>query len=42
MPYGVLNDEQHRLIAGGYVVRVAVPSGAGAVSALARRIGGRS
>jgi proline dehydrogenase len=42
MPYGVLREEQHRLVAGGYVVRVAVPSGAGAVAALARRIGGRS
>jgi proline dehydrogenase len=41
MPYGVLTDEQHRLVAGGHAVRVAVPSGPGAVSALARRIGGR-
>jgi proline dehydrogenase len=42
MPYGVLTDEQHRLVAGGYAVRVAVPSGPGAVSALARRLGGRA
>jgi proline dehydrogenase len=42
MPYGVLTDEQHRLVAGGYAVRVAVPSGPGAVLALARRIGGRA
>jgi proline dehydrogenase len=41
MPYGVLTDEQDRLVAGGYAVRVAVPSGPGAVLALARRIGGR-
>jgi proline dehydrogenase len=42
MPYGVLTDEQHRLVAGGYAVRVAVPSGPGAVLALARRVGGRA
>jgi proline dehydrogenase len=42
MPYGVLPDEQHRLVAGGYAVRVAVPSGPGAVSVLARRLGGRA
>jgi proline dehydrogenase len=42
MPYGVQSDEQHRLVAGGHLVRVAVPSGPGAVSGLARRIGGRS
>ncbi len=42
MPYGVLTDEQHRLVAGGYVVRVALPSGPGAGSLLARRFGGRS
>jgi proline dehydrogenase len=42
MPYGVLTDEQRRLVAAGHTVRVAVPSGAGAVSAVARRLGGRS
>jgi proline dehydrogenase len=42
MPYGILTDEQHRLVAGGYGVRVAVPSGPGAVALLARRFGGRS
>jgi proline dehydrogenase len=42
MPYGVLTDEQRRLVAGGYTVRVAVPSGAGALSVLARRLGGRT
>jgi proline dehydrogenase len=41
MPYGVLTDEQHRLVAGGYAVRVAVPSGAGAAALVARRLGGR-
>ena len=33
MPYGVRTDEQHRLVAGGYTVRVAVPSGGGAAAA---------
>jgi proline dehydrogenase len=42
MPYGVLTDEQHRLVAGGYPVRVAVPSGAGAAALVARRFGGRA
>ena len=42
MPYGVLTDEQHRLVAGGYAVRVAVPSGAGAAALVARRFGGRA
>jgi proline dehydrogenase len=42
MPYGVLTDEQHRLVAGGYTVRVAVPSGRGAAALVARRLGGRS
>ena len=42
MPYGVLTDEQHRLVAGGYTVRVVVPSGAGAAALVARRLGGRS
>ena len=42
MPYGVLTDEQHRLVAGGYTVRVAVPSGAGAAALVARRLGGRA
>jgi proline dehydrogenase len=42
MPYGVLTDEQHRLVAGGYVVRVAVPSGSGAAGALVRSLGGRA
>jgi proline dehydrogenase len=46
LPYGVLTDEQHRLVAAGYAVRVAVPSGTGAVllglSAAARRLGNRS
>jgi proline dehydrogenase len=40
MPYGVLTDEQHRLVAGGYAVRVAVPSGSGAAALVARRLGG--
>jgi proline dehydrogenase len=42
MPYGVLTDEQHRLVAGGYVVRVAVPSGRGAAALVVRRLGGRA
>jgi proline dehydrogenase len=42
MPYGVLTDEQHQLVAGGYVVRVAVPSGSGAAAVLARHLGGRA
>jgi proline dehydrogenase len=42
MPYGVLPDEQHRLVAGGYAVRVAVPSGRGAAALVARRLGGHA
>jgi proline dehydrogenase len=42
MPYGVLTDEQHRLVAGGHAVRVAVPSGGGAAALVARRLGGRA
>ena len=42
MPYGVLTDEQHRLVAGGYVVRVALPSGSGAAASLVRHLGGRA
>jgi proline dehydrogenase len=42
MPYGVLTDEQDRLVAGGYVVRVAVPSGSGAAGVLVRSLGGRA
>jgi proline dehydrogenase len=42
MPYGVLTDEQHRLVAGGYAVRVAVPSGGGAAAHLLRTLGGRA
>lgn len=42
MPYGVLTDEQHRLVAGGYVVRVAVPSGSGAAAHVVRTLGGRA
>jgi proline dehydrogenase len=42
MPYGILTDEQHRLVAGGHVVRVAVPSGSGAAASLVRFLGGRA
>jgi proline dehydrogenase len=42
MPYGVLTDAQHRLVAGGYAVRVAVPSGEGAAALVALRLGGRA
>jgi len=40
MPYGTLSEQQHRLVAGGYVVRVAVPSGSGAAARLVRSLGG--
>jgi len=42
MPYGIRTDEQQRLVAAGYRVRVAVPSGAGALGVVARRLGGRA
>jgi proline dehydrogenase len=42
MPYGVRPDEQQRLVAAGYRVRVTVPSGAGALGLVARRLAGRS
>jgi len=47
LPYGVLTEERRRLVAAGYAVRVAVPSGPGAgasagLGVLARRLGGRS
>jgi proline dehydrogenase len=42
MPYGVRSDEQRRLVAAGYRVRVTVPSGTGALGLVARRLGGRS
>ena len=42
MPFHVLTDEQHRLVAGGWTVRVAVPSGRGAAALVARRLGGRA
>jgi proline dehydrogenase len=42
MPYGISTLEQHRLVAGGAVVRVAVPSGPGAAALVARRAGGRA
>jgi proline dehydrogenase len=42
MPFHVLTDEQHRLVAGGWTVRVAVPSGEGAAALVARRLGGRA
>jgi proline dehydrogenase len=38
MPYGVRTDEQQRLVAGGHRVRVAVPSGSGALGHVARRV----
>jgi proline dehydrogenase len=40
MPFRVLTDEQHRLVAGGFSVRVAVPSGGGAAALVVRRLGG--
>jgi proline dehydrogenase len=40
MPYGVRTDEQRRLTAAGYTVRVAVTSGR--PTSFARRLGGRS
>jgi proline dehydrogenase len=42
MPYGVRTDEQQRLVAAGHPVRVSVPSGAGALTVVARRLGGRA
>jgi proline dehydrogenase len=42
MPYGVRTDEQQRLVAAGSGVRVSVPSGAGALTVVARRLGGRA
>lgn len=40
MPYGVRTAEQHRLVAAGLTVRVAVPSGPGAPAVLARSLVG--
>jgi proline dehydrogenase len=42
MPYGVRTDEQRRLAAAGYRVRVTVPVGAPTPAALVRRLAGRS
>jgi proline dehydrogenase len=42
MPYGVRTTEQRRLAAAGLTVRVAVPSGRGAVPAVARSLVGRA
>jgi proline dehydrogenase len=47
LPYGILTEERRRLVAAGYAVRVAVPSGPGAgasagLGVLVRRLGGRS
>jgi proline dehydrogenase len=42
MPYGVRTDEQHRLVAAGYAVRVCAPSGPGAAAVVARRLAGRA
>ena len=42
MPYGIRTETQRRLVAGGSVVRVAVPSGQGAAVGLVRRLAGRS
>jgi proline dehydrogenase len=47
LPYGVLTEERRRLVAAGYAVRVAVPTGPGAgasagLDVLVRRLGGRS
>jgi proline dehydrogenase len=40
MPYGVRTGEQQRLVAAGTAVRVAVPSGPGAMAVLLRRLAG--
>jgi proline dehydrogenase len=42
MPYGVRTDEQQRLTAAGFRVRVVVPWGPGAPAAAVRRLAGRS
>jgi proline dehydrogenase len=41
MPYGVRTDDQRRLLAAGYRVRVAVPWGPAAGAAALRRLAGR-
>jgi proline dehydrogenase len=41
MPWRVRTEQQRRLVAGGYGVRVAVPSGEGAAVAPLRRLVGR-
>src|SRR4051794_37315067 len=41
MPYGVLTDEQHRLVAGGYARPLALPPGPGAAAPGGRRPGRR-
>ncbi|MBB3085007.1 hypothetical protein [Geodermatophilus sabuli] len=40
MPWRVRTEQQRRLVAGGYRVRVAVPSGEGAATAALRRLAG--
>jgi proline dehydrogenase len=42
MPLGVRTDEQRRLVAAGYRVRVSVPWGPVAPAAVLRQLGGRS
>jgi proline dehydrogenase len=42
MSYGIRPEQQQRLLAAGHAVRVAVPSGPGAASVLARRLVGRA
>jgi proline dehydrogenase len=42
MPYGISTDQQRRLVAAGHRVRVSVPSGAGALALVARRLVGRA
>jgi proline dehydrogenase len=42
MPCGARPDEQQRLVAAGHRVRVAVPSGTGAVAVVTRRLAGLS
>jgi proline dehydrogenase len=41
MPFGVRTAEQHRMVAAGLSVRVAVPSGRGAAAAVTRSLVGR-
>jgi proline dehydrogenase len=42
MSYGIRMERQRRLVAAGFTVRLAVPSGPGSVAAVVRRLAGRA